>query len=100
MKKLFIAPVLWGLFLSGSLSQAKLNDQQIMNCISQDKQAQSALLDLEQAYEMRSVSAKDFFQAFDKAENCSKLKKNLQKLHADLLSTLRTPQEKAPSFLE
>ena len=80
------------------LSEAKLSDNAAMKCISGDKVTRSAFLDLEQAYEMRSVSAKDFFQAFEKAPSCPSLRKNLQKLRTDLIARMPTPSLKAPRF--
>ncbi|MBC7371516.1 MAG: hypothetical protein H7326_08125 [Bdellovibrionaceae bacterium] len=79
-------------------AEAKLTDSAAMNCISRDKVTRSAFLDLEQAYEMRSVSAKDFFQAFDKSRSCPALRKNLQKLHGDMIARMPTPPTKAPRF--
>jgi hypothetical protein len=101
MKKRTMMPLFLTILFAGALSHAKLNDRQSMKCINADRPTQSALRDLEQAYEMRSISAKVFFQAFDKANTCPQLRKNLQKLHGDMLARLPVPQSKpatSPSF--
>jgi hypothetical protein len=94
MKKLLVLPLILMTLMIGKTSFAKLSDDSAMKCISGDKQTRSSFLDLEQAYEMRSVSAKDFFQAFDKSVNCPQLRKNLNKLHVDMIAKLPTPQSR------
>ena len=79
-------------------SQAKMTDQQQMKCISKDKQANSVFLDLEEAYEARMISAKDFFQTMDSAAGCPQLKKGLQKLHSSLISKLHPSTDIHPSY--
>jgi hypothetical protein len=98
MRTLFGLPFLAMTLMFATLAQAKLSDRQAMKCISQDRQSQSRFLDLEQAYEMRSVSAKDFYKVFDKAANCPQLKKNISKLHGDMIARLPTPQNRSSIF--
>ncbi|MBK9321914.1 MAG: hypothetical protein IPM97_02960 [Bdellovibrionaceae bacterium] len=97
MKRRFSFLTFFMMFACSFVVQAKLNDTQAMKCIYQHRQTQVAFLDLEQAYEMRSVSAKDFFQAIDNAPNCSQLRKNLKKLHGTLISQLQVRQGKFSS---
>ena len=82
----------WSIILLGSLmgltSHAKMSDKVAMKCISADKPTRIAFLDLEQAYEMRSVTAKDFVQVFSNASTCPQLRKNLNKLHGDMIAKL------------
>jgi len=98
MKKILFMAMFSFVCAATTLSHAKLSDTASMKCISQDKGTRSALWDLEQAYEMRSISAKNFFRAFDKAETCQQLRKNLHKLHGEMISRLPTPVPKAPNF--
>ncbi len=83
MKKLF------GLLLMlvSIVAQGKLSDQQSMRCINADKSTRSVFQDLQAAYEMRIVTAKDFFRAMDKAASCPQLRKDLKKLHASAVSS-------------
>jgi len=86
MKKLFKTLVVTALSLGVSFSHAKLSNRQTMKCIDADKLTKSAFLDLQAAYEMRLVTAKDFFQVMDKAPNCPQLRKDLKKLQASAIS--------------
>jgi hypothetical protein len=80
-----------GFVLVSVMAHAKLSDRQAMKCLSQDRNAESAFSDLEQAYGMRLVTAKDFFDVIDKASDCSQLKKNVKKLRADMVSRFPDP---------
>jgi hypothetical protein len=73
---------------------AKLNSQQTGKCIYSDKTTESAFQDLQAAYGLRLIEAKDFFQSMDKAKNCAELKKNLQKLRRDTVALM--PAKPAP----
>ncbi|MGZ3744436.1 MAG: hypothetical protein ACXWRE_02750 [Pseudobdellovibrionaceae bacterium] len=81
------------LILSSVTTHAKLSDQQSMKCIDGDKLTQSVFQDLQAAYEMRIVTAKDFFQVMEKPSNCPQLRKDLKKLHSSALAAL--PQTKS-----
>lgn len=86
--------LLVGIILSifaASISYAKLNSRQAMNCIDADAPTKSVFQDLQAAYEMRMVTAKDFFQVMDKAPNCPKLKGDLKKLHSAMMAQLPPP---------
>lgn len=91
MKKLLFS----FLILASVVAQGKLSDQQSMKCINADESTKSVFQDLQAAYEMRLVTAKDFFQVMDKAPGCSQLKKDLKKLHASAVNTF--PQTKSAS---
>lgn len=84
--------------LSGAVAQAKLSDQQSMKCIDGDRQTKSAFQDLQAAYEMRLVTAKDFFKVMEKPSNCPQLRKDLKKLHASAVSTF--PRAKSATRLD
>lgn len=86
------------LMLSGAMAQAKLTDQQSMKCIDGDKQTKSAFQDLQAAYEMRLVTAKDFFKVMEKPASCPQLRKDLKKLHASAISTF--PRAKSATRLD
>jgi len=92
MKKLLKTLVVSALSLGVSFSHAKLSNRQTMKCIDADKLTKSAFLDLQAAYEMRLVTAKDFFQVMDKAPNCPQLRKDLKKLQVSAISQF--PQSK------
>ncbi|HEY8270917.1 MAG TPA: hypothetical protein VIG33_08505 [Pseudobdellovibrionaceae bacterium] len=87
MKKWFCL----SLILISGVAQAKLSDQQSMKCINADKLTHLEFQDLQAAYDMRLVSAKDFFRVMD-APNCAQLKKDLKKLHGSALAAF--PQTK------
>lgn len=90
MKKFFLV-----LFIVGSGSaQAKLNDQQSMKCIDGDKLSHLAFQDLQAAYEMRLVSAKDFLKVMEAPLSCPQLREDLKKLQASAFSAF--PQGKPP----
>ncbi len=97
MDRRFLFLTFFVMLASSFSAQAKLNDNQVMKCIYQHRQTQVAFLDLEQAYEMRSVSAKDFFQAIDNAPSCPQLRKNIKRLHGTMISRLQVPQSKPTS---
>lgn len=84
--------------LSGAFAQAKLSDQQSMKCIDTDGQTKSAFQDLQAAYEMRLVTAKDFFKVMEKPSSCPQLRKDLKKLHASAVSTF--PRAKTATRLD
>jgi len=94
MKKLMV----FVFMLSGVVAQAKLSDQQSMKCIDGDRQTKSAFQDLQAAYEMRLVTAKDFFKVMEKPSNCPQLRKDLKKLHASAVSTF--PRAKSATRLD
>jgi len=75
------------LMLTGVVAQAKLTDQQSMKCIDSDRKTKSAFQDLQAAYEMRLLTAKDFFKVMEKPASCPQLKKDLSKLHASAVAT-------------
>lgn len=86
------------LMLSGAFAQAKLSDQQSMKCIDSDQLTKSAFQDLQAAYEMRLVTAKDFFKVMEKPSNCPQLRKDLKKLHASAVATF--PRAKSATRLD
>lgn len=88
MKKLLVA----ALFFASPLSYAKLSDSQAMKCIDGDKLTKSAFQDLQAAYEMRMVTAKDFFKVLEKPTSCPQLRKDLKKLQATAVAQF--PQSK------
>lgn len=94
MKKFMVIVVM----LSGVLAQAKLSDQQSMKCIDSDRLTKSAFQDLQAAYEMRLVTAKDFFKVMEKPTSCPQLKKDLKKLHASAVSSF--PRAKQATRLD
>lgn len=94
MKKFMVIVVM----LSGALAQAKLSDQQSMKCIDSDRLTKSAFQDLQAAYEMRLVTAKDFFKVMEKPASCPQLKKDLKKLHASAVSSF--PRAKQATRLD
>jgi hypothetical protein len=69
-----------------------LSNRQTMKCIDTDKLTKSAFSDLQAAYEMRLVTAKDFYEVMDKAPNCPQLRKDLKKLQASAIAQF--PQSK------
>lgn len=89
MKKLFF----FFLVLVSGVARGKLNDQQSMKCINADEPTKSVFQDLQAAYEMRLVTAKDFFQVMDKAPSCPQLRKDLKKLQASAVASF--PQSKS-----
>jgi hypothetical protein len=98
MKKLMVAMALAALTLSGALAQAKLSDVQSMKCIDGDKQTKSVFQDLQAAYEMRLVTAKDFFKVMEKPSTCPQLRTDLKKLHASAVSAF--PRTKSATRLD
>jgi len=89
MKTLLLALIL--AFATAPSAFAKLSDRQAMKCIDTDALAKSAFQDLQAAYEMRMVSAKDFFNVMDKASNCPQLKKDIKKLQASAMAQFPAP---------
>ncbi|WP_413290518.1 hypothetical protein [Bdellovibrio sp. HCB337] len=89
MKKL----VAYALIFASPWTHAKLSDRQAMKCIDGDKATQSAFQDLQAAFEMRMVTAKDFLKVMDKPASCPQLRKDLKKLHTTALAQL--PQSKS-----
>lgn len=87
MKKLMIGMTLSVLMFTGAMAHAKLSDAQSMKCIDGDRQTKSAFQDLQAAYEMRLVTAKDFFKVMEKPANCPQLRKDLKKLHATAIAS-------------
>lgn len=88
MKKFLVLTVLF----IGMGAQAKLKDHEVMKCIDGDKPTRSIFQDLQAAYEMRIVSAKDFFDVMDKAKGCPQLKRDLKKLQARAISQFSAPK--------
>jgi hypothetical protein len=68
----------------------KMSNRQAMECIYGDKTTQSAFQDLQAAYELRKIEAKEFFTTLDTAKNCPQLKKNLQKLRQTTVAQFPT----------
>lgn len=89
MKKvLFVTLLSLAQVFSGASAKAKLSDQQSMKCIDSDNLTKSAFQDLQAAYEMRLLTAKDFFKVMEKPASCPQLKKDLKKLHSTALASL------------
>lgn len=84
--------------VSSAMAQAKLSDHQSMKCIDSDLPSKSAFQDLQAAYAMRLVSAKDFFKVMDKPTNCPQLRKDLKKLHASAVGAF--PRAKSATRLD
>lgn len=88
MKKLLVIALIFAF----PASFAKLSDRQSMKCIDTDRLTKSVFQDLQTAYDMRLVTAKNFFQVMDMAPSCPQLRKDLKKLHASAISQF--PQQK------
>lgn len=96
MKKMMICMMV--VLFSAVGTQAKLSDHQTMKCIDSDTPSRSAFQDLQAAYEMRLISAKDFFKVMDKPANCPQLRKDLKKLHASAVGAF--PRVKSATRME
>ena len=67
---LVMALILVSGVFGSTVAHGKLSDQQSVKCIDSDRLTKSAFQDIQAAYEMRLVTAKDFFQVMDKAPSC------------------------------
>ncbi len=98
MKKLKVGMLLSALTFVGAVAHAKLSDIQSMKCIDGDSQTRSAFQDIQAAYEMRLVTAKDFFKVMEKPDNCPQLRKDLKKLHTSAIASF--PRAKVAPRME
>src|ERR1700687_2413725 len=77
--------------LAGLSAHARLNDQQAIKCIEKDAVAARSFHDLETAYEMRMVDAKDFLKVLKSPASCPELKKSVNKLHTSMMAKIPDP---------